>query len=107
MGAKDSVIEGDKAAGSYDKMMVADICLSLSRQKEDKVLGTGRVHVMKNRYGQDGMTYNVKMDTNNGHIEFEGKTDLDSLIPANDNGVTSTHQELAKKFFSVERLDNG
>ena len=50
---------------TYNKMMVADICLSLSRQKEDKVLGTGRVHVMKNRYGQDGMTYNVKMDTNN------------------------------------------
>lgn len=75
MGAKDSVIEGDKAAGSYDKIMIADICLSLSRQKEDKVLGTGRVHVMKNRYGQDGMTYNVLMDTNNGHIEFEGKLD--------------------------------
>ena len=73
MGAKDSVIEGDKAAGSYDKMMVADICLSLSRQKEDKVLGTGRVHVMKNRYGMDGMTFNVVMDTNNGHIEFKDK----------------------------------
>lgn len=80
MGAKDSVIEGDKAAGSYDKMMVADICLSLSRQKEDKVLGTGRVHVMKNRYGQDGMTYNVKMDTNNGHIEFLEKTDASDLL---------------------------
>jgi len=78
MGAKDSVIEGDKAAGSYDKMMVADICLSLSRQKEDKVLGTGRIHVMKNRYGQDGMTYNVKMDTNNGHIEFLDKAEFDS-----------------------------
>ena len=78
MGAKDSIIEGDKAAGSYDKMMVADICLSLSRQKEDKVLGTGRVHVMKNRYGMDGMNYNVTMDTNNGHIEFEGKVDLDA-----------------------------
>ena len=80
MGARDSVIEGDKAAGSYDKMMVADICISLSRQKEDKVLGTGRVHVMKNRYGQDGMTYNIKMDTNNGHIEFEGKADASDLL---------------------------
>lgn len=76
-GARDTVIEGDKAAGSYDKTMVADICLSLSRQKEDKVLGTGRVHMMKNRYGQDGMTYNVKMDTNNGHIEFEGELEED------------------------------
>lgn len=80
MGAKDSVIEGDKAAGSYDKMMVADICLSLSRQKEDKVLGTGRVHVMKNRYGQDGMTYEVDMDTNNGHITFKGKADPADLL---------------------------
>lgn len=76
-GAKDSVIEGDKAAGSYDKIMVADICLSLSRLKEDKVLGTGRMHVMKNRYGQDGMTYNATVDTNNGHIEFQGEADLD------------------------------
>jgi len=80
MGAKDSVIEGDKAAGSYDKMMVADICLSLSRQKEDKVLGTGRVHVMKNRYGQDGMTYDVSMDTNNGHIEFLNKSNPGDLL---------------------------
>lgn len=80
MGAKDSVIEGDKAAGSYDKMMVADLCISLSRQKEDKVLGTGRIHVMKNRYGMDGMTYNVKMDTNNGHIEFEGKVEASDLL---------------------------
>lgn len=105
MGAKDSVIEGDKAAGSYDKMMVADMCFSLSRMKEDKVLGTGRWHVMKNRYGMDGMTYNLKMDTNNGHIEFEGKADMEDLEP-NENGVTSTHKELAKKFFSVEQTNN-
>ena len=85
MGAKDNVIEGDKAAGSYDKMMVADMCFSLSRQKEDKVLGTGRVHVMKNRYGQDGMTYDVKMDTNNGHIEFEGKSSAGDLLDGDDN----------------------
>ena len=105
MGAKDSVIEGDKAAGSYDKMMIADVCLSLSRQKEDKVLGTGRVHVMKNRYGMDGMTYHVKMDTNNGHITFEGEADLDSLDASNENGVTPTHRELAKKFFALEQVN--
>ena len=80
MGARDNVIEGDKAAGSYDKMMVADVCISLSRQKEDKVLGTGRIHVMKNRYGQDGMTYNIKMDTNNGRIEFDGLSSSSDLL---------------------------
>ena len=98
MGARDSVIEGDKAAGSYDKMMVADICLSLSRQKEDKVLGTGRVHVMKNRYGQDGMTYNVKMDTNNGHITFEGISSASDLLPEDDNKpkFNLTREQIAK-----------
>ena len=80
MGARDSIIEGDKAAGSYDKMMVADICISLSRMKEDKVLGTGRFHIMKNRYGRDGMTYNIKMNTNNGHIDIEGVTNLEELL---------------------------
>ena len=39
-GAKDDIIEGDKAAGSYDKMMVTDICISLSRKAKDKVNGT-------------------------------------------------------------------
>jgi replicative DNA helicase len=69
-GAKDSIIEGDKAAGSYDKMMIADFAISLSRQKKDKVNGTGRFHIMKNRYGMDGMTFNAKVDTSTGHIEI-------------------------------------
>jgi replicative DNA helicase len=56
-GAKDDVIEGDKAAGSYDKMMITDLSISLSRKKEDKVNGTGRLHIMKNRYGMDGLDF--------------------------------------------------
>lgn len=98
MGAKDDVIEGDKAAGSYDKLMVADICLSLSRKKEDKVLGTGRIHVMKNRYGMDGMTYDAKVDTNNGHIEILGGAILDQP----DTGHSKGYRELANKFFALE-----
>ena len=100
MGAKDSVIEGDKAAGSYDKMMVADICISLSRQKEDKVLGTGRFHIMKNRYGQDGMTYNVKMDTNNGHIQIADEYDGDDII--DNNQLSPTARQLSREFFKLE-----
>lgn len=67
-GAKDDIIEGDKAAGSYDKMMIADFAASLSRKKEDKVQNTGRFHIMKNRYGMDGHTYNVDANTSTGHF---------------------------------------
>ena len=99
MGAKDTIIEGDKAAGSYDKMMVADICLSLSRVKEDKVLGTGRIHIMKNRYGMDGMTYDAKVDTNNGHIEILG-----SMLLGNDNEKPrGAFKDIANKFFELEK----
>ncbi len=68
-GAKDEIIEGDKAAGSYDKLMITDFSMSLSRKKEDKVKGTGRFHIMKNRYGMDGLTFSVKADTATGHFE--------------------------------------
>ena len=58
-GSNDDIIEGDKAAGSYDKLMITDFCMSLSRKKEDKVKGTGRFHIMKNRYGTDGLTFGI------------------------------------------------
>jgi replicative DNA helicase len=72
-GAKDDVIEGDKAAGSYDKLMITDFCMSLSRKKEDKVNNTARLHIMKNRYGMDGLTFSAKADTSIGHFEVHGE----------------------------------
>ena len=69
--AKDEIIEGDKAAGSYDKIMISDVCVSLSRKREDKVNGTGRFHIMKNRYGVDGLTFGVKANTSTGHFEIK------------------------------------
>jgi len=74
-GAKDEVVEGDKSAGSYEKQAIVDFGMSQSRLKTDKVNGTGRWHIQKNRYGPDGMTYNVNIDTSCGHIEVLGEYD--------------------------------
>ena len=76
-GSKDDIIEGDKAAGSYDKMMITDFAASLSRKKEDKVNGTGRFHIMKNRYGMDGLTYGAKIDTSTGYFEISSDIDTE------------------------------
>jgi hypothetical protein len=51
-------------------MMITDLSISLSRKKEDKVNGTGRFHIMKNRYGMDGLTFQVDVNTSNGHIPY-------------------------------------
>ena len=72
-GAKNDIIEGVSAAGSYDKMMVTDVAISLSRKRQDKVNGTGRFHIMKNRYGMDGMTYQATINTSTGHFEINGE----------------------------------
>ena len=107
-GAKDNVIEGDKAAGSYDKMMITDFCMSLSRKAKDKVNGTGRFHIMKNRYGMDGLTFGVKADTSTGHFEVHdyNEDDYESDEPSNtsksyDNVDTFDKKMLANKFFEL------
>lgn len=96
MGAQDKIIEGDKAAGSYDKIMITDIALSLSRRKEDKVNGTGRFHFMKNRYGMDGMTFSVDADTSTGHFVVSDYTDLDEEDAKIPFTITNNIQEKIK-----------
>jgi len=107
-GAKDDVIEGDKAAGSYDKIMITDFCMSLSRKAKDKVNGTGRFHIMKNRYGMDGLTFGVKADTSTGHFEVHDydEDDYDSSEPSNQSnsyGSVDTFDKkmLSNKFFEL------
>jgi replicative DNA helicase len=107
-GSKDDIIEGDKAAGSYDKIMITDVAISLSRKRQDKVNGTGRFHVMKNRYGMDGMTYSAKVNTSNGHIEVLGEFDQDdestqsSQINNFNTFDTFDKQQLKQKFFELQ-----
>jgi len=76
-GAKSEIIEGDNIAGSYSKLMIGDIVVSLARNRKDKLEGTGRWHFMKNRLGPDGMTFGSKIDTSTGDIQiFEDLMDI-------------------------------
>jgi len=66
----EDVIEASKVAESYAKVMTADFVFSLSRKIEDKIGNTGRFHIIKNRFGPDGLTYPAKINTNIGKIEI-------------------------------------
>jgi replicative DNA helicase len=71
----EDVIEAGKVAESYAKVMTADFVMSLSRKIEDKVQNTGRFHIIKNRFGPDGLTFPAKINTNTGQIEiYEANT---------------------------------
>ena len=94
------VIEADKIADSYAKVMNADFIMSWSRKSKDKLNDTARAHIMKNRFGQDGITFPCKMDTNTGYIEVYDGTSPDGVIAQKEaaSGQLETKKLLHKKY---------
>jgi replicative DNA helicase len=77
---QDDVIQADKIAESYQKIMTADLVISFSRKLEDKVNKTGRAHIIKNRFGPDGQTFPVIIDTSIGQIEVYDESSSKGIL---------------------------
>ena len=72
---EEEVIDASKVSEDYSKVMTADFVMSVSRKVEDKIANTGRVHVIKNRFGVDGITFPANINTNTGKIDvYESST---------------------------------
>jgi replicative DNA helicase len=99
-GAQDEVIEGHKAAGSYDKMMITDFAASISRRAKDKQTGIGRFHIMKNRYGMDGLTYGANINISMGSFQLVDESELEDTSPQESN----TNQGFANNNFSMTEI---
>jgi replicative DNA helicase len=97
---QDEVIQADKIASSYEKIMNADLVISLSRKLEDKANHTGRAHVMKNRFGADGVTLPVFMNTSIGKIEIYDENSSKGILLKKQMqaGESMLKKTLAKKF---------
>ncbi len=67
---EEDVIGADKVSEDYSKVMTADFVMSMSRKVEDKIANTGRFHVIKNRFGPDGITFPATINTNTGYIQI-------------------------------------
>ena len=97
-------VDASKVSESYGKVMVADFVLSLSRKVQDKLAGTGRWHVIKNRFGPDGITFPSKMNTSNGQIEIydEGSLQGRNTQKQMDKGEEAGRKYLQNKFKELE-----
>ena len=72
---EEEIIDATKVAEAYSKVMISDFVISISRKVEDKIANTGRFHVIKNRFGIDGITFPTSMNTSTGNIQiFEATT---------------------------------
>ena len=67
---EEDVIGAEKVSEDYSKVMTADFVMSMSRKVEDKIANTGRFHVIKNRFGPDGITFPATINTNTGFIQI-------------------------------------
>jgi RecA/RadA recombinase len=65
---EEEVIQAHNVADSYRKIMTGDVVLSLSRRMEDKQASTARIHIIKNRFGADGITFPALFNSSNGDI---------------------------------------
>ena len=80
--------------------MTADFVVALSRKIEDKLAGTGRWHVIKNRFGPDGITFPSKINASNGKIEIFEQTSLGGQKTQNEmnNSNEYVRKALKQKF---------
>jgi replicative DNA helicase len=108
-GIDSEVIEADKIADSYAKVMNADFIMSVSRKSKDKLNNTARFHIMKNRFGPDGITFPSKMDTNKGVIEVYDGNSTDGILTQKESasGVEAERQLLHKKYVENMPLGGG
>ena len=94
------MIDATKVAEDYSKVMTADFVMSVSRKVEDKIANTGRFHVIKNRFGIDGITFPANINTNTGLIEvYEASTQGGKEAQGKmDNSEEYLRQTLSKKY---------
>jgi len=97
---EEDVIDATKVAEAYSKVMIADFVVSVSRKVEDKIANTGRFHVIKNRFGPDGVTYPSQINTNQGKIEVFESTSSGGI---DSQGKMDNSQEFMRKTLAEKK----
>jgi len=106
---EEDVIGADKVAEDYSKVMTSDFVMSMSRKVEDKIANTGRFHIIKNRFGIDGVTYPATINTNIGQVKiYEGSSQFGKEAQNKmDNSQEFLRKELANKYKDMEKKVEG
>jgi len=82
----DDIIQANSISDSYRKIMTADFVMSLSRKVNDKVSNTARIHVIKNRFGPDGLTFPSKMNAACGDIQIFSESSREGIAAQQEMG---------------------
>ncbi len=101
---EEEVIDASKVSEDYSKVMTADFVMSVSRKVEDKIANTGRFHVIKNRFGVDGITFPANINTNTGLIQVHEASTVSGKVA---QGKMDNSEEYLRKSLSQKYNDMG
>jgi hypothetical protein len=75
--------------------MIIDFGASISRRAKDKQTGVGKLHIMKNRYGMDGLTYNAAINIAIGEYKIISDAEFEELAgtPESNTNASSGIQD--------------
>ena len=93
----EDIIQANNISDSYRKIMTADFVMSLSRKMSDKQANTARFHVIKNRFGPDGITFPARMNAGCGDIRIFAENSREGMGILNE---MSQEENVVKKMMS-------
>jgi len=104
----EDIIQANNIADSYRKIMTADFVMSLSRKVTDKVNNTARFHIIKNRFGPDGLTFPSKMNAGCGQIEIFSESSREGMALQNEmmDGENQVKKILKNKWNAHSSTDD-
>ena len=106
-GTKDSVnlelVTMDKAGGSFKKIQIAHIVMSIARTMEDIEANRATIALLKNRAGKSGKVFN-NVEFNNGtcRISTDHVDEFDNMLEYNKN-AQKEKMDLAKEIFKMSQ----
>jgi replicative DNA helicase len=109
-GTKDSVnlelVTMDKAGGSFKKIQIAHIVMSIARTMEDIEKNKATIALLKNRAGKSGKVFN-NVEFNNGtcRISTDNVDEFESMVEYNKN-AQKEKTILAKEIFKLAQEKN-
>ena len=83
--------------------MIGDFIMSLSRKIGDQMGNTGRIHIIKNRFGPDGMTFPAAINFTEGKIAIYDENSAEGIRVKRQmqGGEEAVKQQLHKKMYDL------
>lgn len=87
----------ESIAEAYSKCMPADFIMTLSRSQKEKEQGLGKFFLAKNRNGQDGLIFKVRVDTSTSTVQILAPFNPDDQANNDNNKKPSLLQQFQNK----------